>query len=88
MTYHVTHNPDEKRFETKVDNQLAIIEYEREGDSITFTHTQVPKEIENRGVGTELVRIALAHAREEKLRVIPQCPFVAAYIKRHKDEGS
>ena len=35
------------------------------------------------GVGNELARAALEFARESKIRVIPTCPFVRSYIRRH-----
>ena len=50
---------------------------------IVFTHTLVPPEIEGRGVGSKLIRGALDSARDQGLRVVPQCPFVKAFIDRH-----
>ena len=44
-----------------------------------------PPAIEGHGVGSKLVRGALDAARDQGLRVVPQCPFVAAYIKRHPE---
>jgi uncharacterized protein len=84
----ITNNSEASRFETEVDSHLAVIEYERAASRITFTHTRVPVAIEGRGVGTALVRAALAYAREARLEVVPQCPFVRAYIKRHPEYRS
>ncbi|HET7712320.1 MAG TPA: GNAT family N-acetyltransferase [Thermoanaerobaculia bacterium] len=85
MAFPVSHNAEEKQFESRVDGELAVLTYDQDDGRITFTHTLVPKKIERRGIGTELVRQGLAHARAEKLQVIPQCPFVAAHIKRTRD---
>src|SRR5690606_17493780 len=49
------------------------------------THTVVETAAEGRGVGSALARTALDAARAEGLRVVPQCPFIAAYIARHPD---
>lgn len=59
--------------------------YRREGDRITFTHTVVEPEHEGEGVGSALARAALDGVRSAGLRVVPQCPFVAAWIRRHPD---
>jgi len=48
-------------------------------------HTEVPPEHEGQGYGGALAKAALDYARAEKLRVIPTCPFVRAYVKRHPE---
>lgn len=81
----IRHNEAEQRFETRVGEELALIEYQQSGHSITFTHTEVPEEFEGRGVGGQLARAALDYARQQQLKVVPLCSFVAAYIKRHAE---
>lgn len=81
----VTDNRAEHRFELPTGAGPAIAEYELDGDTITFTHTVVPEEAEGHGVGSRLVAGALAEARARGLKVVPQCPFVAAYLERHPD---
>lgn len=76
-------NRAEQEFTLEVDGQIAVAAYQREGGVIVFTHTQVPPEIEGRGVGSKLIRGALDSARDQGLRVVPQCPFVKAFIDRH-----
>jgi predicted GNAT family acetyltransferase len=67
------------------DGGTAFVEYIIDGDEITFTSTEVPKEAEGKGVAGKLVAAAVAYAREAKLRVIPQCPYVASWMKRHRE---
>jgi len=81
----VRDNKAEHEFELVVEGHRAVAAYQLEGDTIVFTHTIVPKAIEGRGVASRLIRGALDQARDRGLKVIPQCPFVAAYIKRHPD---
>jgi predicted GNAT family acetyltransferase len=57
--------------------------YSERGGVIDMRHTEVPAALEGRGVANELARAALDYAREKKLRVIPTCPFVRSYIRRH-----
>ena len=78
-------NRAEQEFELEVDGKRAIAAYQREGDTIVFTHTHVPAALEGRGVGTKLIRAALDQVRDEGLRVIAQCPFVARFIERHPE---
>ncbi len=78
--------PQRHRFEaTAGDELLGVAVYEREDGRVTFTHTVVETAAEGRGVGSALARTALDAARAEGLRVVPQCPFMAAYIERHPD---
>ena len=84
----VKNNEAARRFEAKVGGELAVAEYQRRGDTIIFTHTEVPDELEGQGSGGELVRAALDHARTAGLRVVPACAFVASYIERHSEYQS
>jgi len=79
----VTHNTDAHRFEAEVEGQLSVSYYRRRGDSIEFTHTEVPPPQEGRGIAAALTRASLDYARAEGLTVVPSCPYFAAYIRRH-----
>ncbi|CAN5387620.1 GNAT family N-acetyltransferase [soil metagenome] len=81
----VRDNKAEQEFELVVDGHRALAAYQLEGDTIVFTHTIVPKAIEGRGVASKLIRAALDSARDQGLKVVPQCPFVAAYMQRHPE---
>ncbi len=81
----VTNNEAEGRFEALFDGERAVALYQREGQKIIFTHTEVPEALEGHGVASVLVRTALDTARTQQLEVIPLCPFVAAYIRRHQE---
>jgi len=81
----VVHDTDEDRFAVHADGHTAALEYQRFPDKVVFTHTEVPRALEGKGVGNVLAKTGLEWARSEGLRVIPICPFVAAYIARHPD---
>ena len=81
----VRDNAAEQEFELTVEGRRAVAAYQLEGERIVFTHTLVPPELEGRGIGSTLVRSALDAARDRGLKVVPQCPFVAAYIERHPE---
>ena len=79
----IENNPGAQRWEAHVDQHLAVAEYRRRGDTIFFIHTEVPRELEGKGVASKLVKAALDDARSQHLAVVPFCPFVAGYIRRH-----
>lgn len=80
-------NPERHRFEADLgDGSVAFAEYELTPGVIAFTHTVVPPQHEGRGIGSALIRAALTSARERELKVVPLCPFFAAYFRRHAEE--
>ena len=68
-------NKADHRFELEVEGHLATEHYKRDGNVITFEHTDVPKELGGKGVGSKLVQGALDQVRAAGLKVVPQCPF-------------
>ena len=82
----VTDNPDQDRFEIRVDGELAgIAVYHRAGNRIVFLHTEVDDAYEGQGLGKTLAREALDSVRAAGLEVVPKCPFIAGFIKRHRE---
>lgn len=81
----VRDNVAARRFELDAEGGRAIALYRIEGNTITFTHTEVPAHLQGRGIASRLVRGALESARARGLRVVPLCSFVADYIRRHPE---
>lgn len=81
----VRHNPADSRFEVTVEGLLSVVDYTRAAGEIALTHTYVPVELRGRGIAEKLVRAALEFARVEKLRVVPACSYVDAFIARHTE---
>jgi len=84
----VEHEAAAHRFTAHADGQRAVLDYEIVGDTMTITHTGVPKAIEGRGIAGELVRAALSAARAAGWKVIPVCSYAAAYIAKHPDAAT
>jgi predicted GNAT family acetyltransferase len=79
-------NPERHRFEADLgDGSFAIAEYTLRAGKIVFTHTEVPPAHEGKGIGSALIRYALAEARKRGLKVIPICPFFAAHMQKHAE---
>ncbi|HEX9953444.1 MAG TPA: GNAT family N-acetyltransferase [Rubricoccaceae bacterium] len=84
----VQHDDAQHRFTLATDEGEAELVYLLDPDGRTiFAHTIVPESAEGQGVGSRLVRGALAEARRLGWTVVPQCPFVAAYLDRHPEDG-
>lgn len=79
----VIHVPAKNRFETWIDNRLSKLDYLLDEHTIVMTHVGVYPEHRGQGVAGKLVEVALKYAKENSLRVIPMCPYVAAYIRRN-----
>jgi predicted GNAT family acetyltransferase len=83
----VKDNPAELRYEAQDDDGTLVgeIRYAVEPGAVVLVHTDVEPAVEGEGVGSALVRFALDDLRARDLRVVPRCPFVAAYIRRHPE---
>jgi len=85
MTNTVRDNTERHRFELDADGHIAFANYERGDGVLTMLHTEVPKELEGRGIGSALIRGVLDTARREGVKVKPLCPFTRAYIDKHPE---
>ena len=83
MDISISENSDKKRFEVKLNDEWAFIEYIRAEDKMYLTHTEVPPAMEGNGIGSALVKHALEVIEKEGRKLVPLCPFVASYLKRH-----
>lgn len=81
----VVENPQEGRFEALLDGELVGSAYyrHRRGRMI-LTHTEVDDAYEGRGIGSDLASYALDTVRSQGKMVVPLCPFMAGYIRRHE----
>jgi predicted GNAT family acetyltransferase len=86
MSTTIADNPQRRRFEIRVDGDLAgFVTYRRQQDQIEFVHTEIDDRFEGQGLGSKLVALALDDARAHSLAVLPSCPFVKGYIQRHRE---
>jgi predicted GNAT family acetyltransferase len=82
----VEDDPAKHRFEILVDGALAgFTAYLPRDEVLVFTHTEVDPRFQNMGVGAALIRSTLDQLRERGTRVVPRCPFMAAFIDRHPE---
>lgn len=82
----VTNNTEAHRFEVNLDGETAFAEYRLKPGVIILPHTVVPPSFEGKGIAGALARYAFGYARSEGLMVIPTCPFMSAWVKKHPEQ--
>ena len=85
MTDTVRDDCARRRYELEVDGGLAFIDYVRDDRKVIMTHAEVPVALRGGGIGSTLVKGALALVRDRGEKVVPHCSFVAQYMRRHPE---
>jgi predicted GNAT family acetyltransferase len=78
-------NAAEHRFEAIVDGLLCRCDYRMHGDTMMLVHTEVPPQLEGRGIASILVQAAFDHAKAQGWDVLPVCSYVASWARRHPE---
>jgi uncharacterized protein len=85
MEIEVQDNPARNRFETTIEGHTAMIEYKLRPGVITVLHTEVPEELEGRGIASTMTRFVLQFIATHKLQLVPLCPYMCSYLKKHPE---
>ncbi len=86
MTVTVREASERCRFEVLVDDEVVgFAVYHLDAGRAAIPHTEVDPAHGGRGVATELIHTVLDSARERGQQVLPYCPFVSAYIRKHPE---
>lgn len=81
----IKHDESGRCFELLVEGHRCVLDYTLHNNVMTVTHTGVPSELGGRGLAADLTKFALDHAQSQGWKVIPQCSYVAAYVKKHPE---
>jgi len=73
------------RFEVEVEGATAFIKYKNMRDAVALLHTEVPSPLEGRGVAAALVEKTFKYLEERNQKIVPLCPYVAAFLKRYPE---
>lgn len=84
----IVHDTREHKFTayTDDDRRMGEIGYAPQDGKLIATHTVVDDEFRGRGVAQELLDALVAHAEKEKMRIVPQCSFVASSFEKFPDK--
>jgi predicted GNAT family acetyltransferase len=82
----VENNEAARQFEIHFPDGIARLVYRYDpAGRLVLVHTEVPPALSGRGIAGQLAKTALEFARDGHLRVVPECPFVKAYLARHPE---
>jgi uncharacterized protein len=82
----VTDDEAKSRYQMTVAGELAgLLTYKRGDQVISLIHTEVEPPFQGKGLATHLARFSLDDARKRGLAVLPFCPYVNSWIKKHPD---
>jgi uncharacterized protein len=82
----VLDDPDNDRYVIEVEgDRVGLTEYHLRNSHYFFVHTETDPAYSGRGLATRLIRSALDDVRSQEGSVVPICPFVASFIKRHPE---
>jgi len=82
----VSDAPERERYELSLDGAVVgFISYHLRPGLIALVHTEVDESVRGRGLGDRMIRSALDDASARGLAVLPFCPFVKAFIERHRE---
>jgi uncharacterized protein len=84
----VVDNPTRSRYEARLGERvLGVVDYRLEPNAgIVLVHTEVQPDAEGKGVGSRLAKGALEDVRARGLKLTVVCPFIGAYLKRHRGD--
>ena len=82
----VRDNPAAGQFEIWVgDERAGLTQYMPKDGALAFPHTEIDDAFGGRGLATTLIRAALDTVRESGGQVLPYCPFVRSFLRKHGD---
>ena len=84
----VTDNPAKDRYEMHVGAELAgFVDYRLNdhAKAISLVHTEVEPAFKHLHLATHLAQFSLDDARARGLAVLPFCPYIMSWIKKHPD---
>jgi uncharacterized protein len=83
----VTDNAARHRFELVENGLTAFATYRRDGGVITIPHVEAPAALQGTGAAGRLMEGLVEHVRAERLKLVPSCPYAAAWLKRHPEHA-
>ncbi len=87
MDYEITHQPEQKLFQTQVEGRTAFVQYRLVGDSLDIIHTIVPRPLEGKGIASALVKAAYDYAVAQGLSPKATCSYAVKWLERYQLNG-
>lgn len=78
-------NVEKKRFEIEVNGSYAFINFGEFGNQVALVHTEAETALAGTGAAGAVVEKTLHYLEDNNMQLLPFCPFVFAYIKKHPE---
>ncbi|MCM8570782.1 N-acetyltransferase [Gramella jeungdoensis] len=78
----ITDNEFLRQFETRINDELATIEYSQQERKIFLTKLIMPENTEDRQ--EDFIKAVLSEIKERNTRVVPTSPEIAGFMRRHR----
>ncbi|MTB53997.1 GNAT family N-acetyltransferase [Lewinella sp. W8] len=78
-------NDEKKRFELEVNGHLAFIDFKETTHRMALIHTEAAPELAGTGAAAAVVEKTLHWIDQHGKLLLPYCPYVFAYLKRHPE---
>lgn len=85
MQKKAVHRQEDEQFELETEAGTALAQYQRKGDTLVLIHTEVPPRVREQGIAGQLAVAAAEYARENGLKLVPACAYMASYFKKHPE---
>ncbi len=81
----VIDNVERSRFELEEQGLVAFADYRLQGAKMAIPHVEAPPALRGTGTAGRLMAGVLDQIRSRGLKVVPHCPYAAAFIRRHPE---
>lgn len=78
-------NQPAHNFELIVEGGRAFIDYIKRDNIYLLVHTEVPEELEGKGIAAAMVEKTFNYLEAEGAKIKVYCPYVQVYLKRHPE---
>lgn len=85
MDYQIIHLKEDNRFEVKIGENTAYVEYTLHDENLDIEHTFVPKPLEGQGIAASLVKAAYDYALATHLKPLATCSYAVTWLERHPE---
>ncbi|MEN0054655.1 MAG: GNAT family N-acetyltransferase [Mucilaginibacter sp.] len=72
-------------YELIVEGTRSFVDYKKRGDNVYLIHTEVPEEMEGKGIASDLVEKTFLYLEQNNLKMVPLCAYIISYLKRHPE---
>jgi hypothetical protein len=81
----VVDNRAQSRFELTEQGLTAFADYSRRGGQLVIPHVESPVALRGQGTAGRLMEGVALHARAEGAKIVPLCPYAAAWLRRRPE---